>query len=239
MHDAAAIGARQPHDGAGAHPVRLLIVTDVPLYRAGLMHVLAGCPSVTAVEAVPNVEAAAEWLDTFRPTVVLIDLSMASAVETARTLVCRAPGTRVVAFAVGEPECKIVDCAEAGIIGFVPRAGSADDVIAAVEGAACGQVLCPQHLLGSVFRRLATLASQREFKDVNSALSSRELQIVALIDRGLSNKEIAHRLHIEVATVKNHVHHILEKLQVRRRGEAAARVREGRGTPAPGLGRRI
>jgi two-component system, NarL family, nitrate/nitrite response regulator NarL len=239
MQNSAATGARQAHDGDGTGLVRLLIVTDVPLYRAGLTHVLAECPSVTAVEAVPNVEAAAEWLDTFRPTVVLIDLSMATAVETARTLVGRAPDTHVVAFAVSERECEIVDCAEAGIIGFVPRDGSPDDVIAAVEGAARGEVRCPPHLIGSLFRHLASPAAPPDLKGTCGALSSRELEIVALIDRGLSNKEIARRLHIEVATVKNHVHHILEKLQVRRRGEAAARVRERSGASAPRPGPRF
>jgi DNA-binding NarL/FixJ family response regulator len=65
---------------------------------------------------------------------------------------------------------------------------------------------------------------------VVAALSPRERQILALIDEGLANKEIAHRLGIELATVKNHVHHILEKLQVTRRGQAAARARPGLAT---------
>ena len=59
-------------------------------------------------------------------------------------------------------------------------------------------------------------------------LTRRERQIVGLIDQGLSNKEIASRLCIELPTVKNHVHNILEKLHVRRRGEAVARIRESR-----------
>jgi DNA-binding NarL/FixJ family response regulator len=76
-----------------------------------------------------------------------------------------------------------------------------------------------------VFRRLATLANGRGPATGDRTLTERERQVAALIERGLSNKEIAVALGIEVPTVKNHVHHILEKLRVRRRAEAAALVR--------------
>jgi DNA-binding NarL/FixJ family response regulator len=66
---------------------------------------------------------------------------------------------------------------------------------------------------------------QNEFNATASRLTSRESEVIRLIDAGLSNKEIAQHLYIEVATVKNHVHNILEKLEVKRRGQAAARVR--------------
>jgi DNA-binding NarL/FixJ family response regulator len=73
-------------------------------------------------------------------------------------------------------------------------------------------------------RRLHTLASQRTSGPVSAGLTNREREILVLVDQGSSNKEIARRLGIEVATVKNHVHNILEKLRVRRRAEAAAKV---------------
>jgi DNA-binding NarL/FixJ family response regulator len=76
-----------------------------------------------------------------------------------------------------------------------------------------------------MFRRLAALAGSREVVADDAQLTSRERQILKFVDEGLSNKEIAHRLQIGVSTVKNHVHRILEKLHVSRRGEAAARLR--------------
>ena len=80
-------------------------------------------------------------------------------------------------------------------------------------------------MAASLLRRVAALAAVHGGELPRGRLTSREREIVRLIDQGLSNKEIARDLGIEVATVKNHVHNILEKLQVHRRGEAAARVR--------------
>src|SRR5437773_985410 len=86
--------------------------------------------------------------------------------------------------------------------------------------------LYPEGLAASLLRRVATLAAEQAPVSAAERLTSREREIVRLIDDGLSNKQIAGELHIELPTVKNHVHNILEKLQVQRRSEAAARVRE-------------
>jgi len=88
-----------------------------------------------------------------------------------------------------------------------------------------GEAVCSPRVAGALLRRIAALATDGRSDRVPAHLTKREREIMGLIDEGLSNKEIAKRLRIEVATVKNHVHNILEKLQVHRRGEAAARVR--------------
>jgi DNA-binding NarL/FixJ family response regulator len=98
------------------------------------------------------------------------------------------------------------------------------------ETVACvmrGELPCTPRLAATLFQRLALHASHRQ-DDGALGLTAREREILTLIDGGLSNKEIAHRLNIEVATVKNHVHRILDKLHVKRRGEAAARIRGAR-----------
>jgi two-component system, NarL family, nitrate/nitrite response regulator NarL len=87
-------------------------------------------------------------------------------------------------------------------------------------------------MAGALLRRMQTLAKSSERPSLASRLTPREREILQLIDAGLANKDIASRLHIELATVKNHVHHILEKLEASRRGEAAARFR---GVPCPGV----
>jgi DNA-binding NarL/FixJ family response regulator len=106
----------------------------------------------------------------------------------------------------------------------VAREGSVHDLVDAVERAARGELQCSPQVAGTLIRRLAWRAAAGATL-IPSPLTARESEIVRLIDEGLSNKEIAVRLGIEVATVKNHVHNLLEKLRVRRRSEAAARLR--------------
>jgi DNA-binding NarL/FixJ family response regulator len=92
-------------------------------------------------------------------------------------------------------------------------------------------------IAGMLFRRVAAIGSERRHDPDNSALTRREHEIVSLITQGLSNKEIARQLRIQNATVKNHIHSILGKLHVRRRGEVAAWMRGSallsRGVPSP------
>jgi DNA-binding NarL/FixJ family response regulator len=133
---------------------------------------------------------------------------------------------KVVAFSVAETEDEICECAEAGIAGYVARDGSKEDLIAAVEYAVRGEVICSPRAAACLFRRLAAHVRTTRQRPREAALTSREQDIIALIDKGLSNKEIARQLKISLPTVKNHVHNILEKLQVRRRGAAAALLRE-------------
>jgi two-component system, NarL family, nitrate/nitrite response regulator NarL len=130
------------------------------------------------------------------------------------------------ALAVGESEEEILACAEAGVAGFLPRNGSFDDLARAVTKVARGEVACPQSIAGALLRRICADAHQRCV--TTDHLTPREREVLVLIEQGMSNKQIAQRLGIEVRTVKNHVHNLLEKLRVQRRGEAAARLRSAR-----------
>jgi DNA-binding NarL/FixJ family response regulator len=104
----------------------------------------------------------------------------------------------------------------------VPREAPLDDLIEILRGIARGEVRYSRSITAALLHRLAGAASAPTGR---MTLTPRETEIVRLIDDGLSNREIARRLAIEPATVKNHVHNLLEKLHVSRRGEAAARLR--------------
>jgi len=119
----------------------------------------------------------------------------------------------------------VIACAEAGVSGYVTREASLDELTGVVESVARGESPCSPRISALLLRRVAETAGRRTETDAARRLTRREAEIVGLIDEGLSNKQIAGRLSIELATVKNHVHSILEKLQVERRAEAAARVR--------------
>ena len=217
---------------------RILIASDVRLYREGLATALAGLGRLSIVGAIAGSDLTLACLSDVSPDVVLVDMALSGCLGLPAALLTEPP-VRFIAFAVSEAGDGVLACAEAGFAGYVGKDGSAEDLVLTIEGALCGEVLCPPQIAGALFRRLAVLVNSRGPESSISALTRRELEIIELVDQGHSNKEIARRLRIGPATVKNHVHNVLEKLHVRRRAEAAAAVRIMSGTrlhrryPAP------
>src|SRR5262249_17905319 len=150
-------------------------------------------------------------------------MSMRSSLEAVRALTtCSC--CKVVAFAVDEIESTVLPCIEAGVAGYVPCEGSIEDLAAMVETVIRGESACSPRITAALFRRLASMASTPPpSPGCGAALTSRERQILSFIRSGLSNKEIAQKLSVEVSTVKNHVHNLLAKMGVTTRAEAAAR----------------
>ena len=165
-----------------------------------------------------------------RPGVVLIDVTMTEAVAMVTDIRSHAPGVKVVVITVGETEAEITQLAEAGVAGYVLPDGSLDDLVVALESAVRGELCCPPRVAFSLLRRvgaLAALGMEEGEHGPLAALTHREAEIIALVDQGMSNKEIARQLGIELATAKNHVHNILEKLHVHRRINASTWYRRG------------
>jgi DNA-binding NarL/FixJ family response regulator len=205
---------------------RIIIISDARLYREGLALSLAGVDRVVVVGVADSVASALACIEDKNPDAALLDFAMPDALSLPGAIVAAEIPVKVVAFSVADTEDEICECAEAGIAGYVGRNGSKEDLIAAVENAIRGEVLCPPRVTATLFRRLAAHVHAKKQRPPDAALTSREQDIIALIDRGLSNKEIARQLKISLPTVKNHVHNILEKLQVRRRAAAAALLRD-------------
>jgi DNA-binding NarL/FixJ family response regulator len=197
-----------------------MIAVEVRLYREGLAHALARhgrlvvAGTVTSPAEILGPSGARDF------DVILLDLSTPRSLEHARTLTASLPDVAIVGLAVDDVDRDMMAAAEAGVVGYVPRDSSLDDLVTAVEAAARGELRCSPRMAGALLRRVASLAGAPA-----AAITAREREVVELVDQGLSNKEIAVRLSIEVATVKNHIHSILEKLGARRRGEAAAIMR--------------
>jgi two-component system, NarL family, nitrate/nitrite response regulator NarL len=207
--------------------IGVLVVAATRLYREGLVERLETVPGLRVAGSAAGRDEAVGLIRELRPDIVLLDMSLAQDVQTLRVLVDCEPRVRVVAFGVAESEDVVIACAEAGVSGYVGRDASLDQLVSILEGAAREEVVCSPKVAATLLRRVGALARERGTGAAapEQRLTSRETQVVALIDEGLSNKEIAARLNIELATVKNHVHNIIEKLQVSGRGEAAARVR--------------
>lgn len=198
--------------------LRLCVVSDVRIYREGLVLALDRVREfeVIAVEGCGS-QAVAAAADT-RAAVVVVDIGAQGGVDVVRLVRRELPGAKVVAFGVDESEQEILACAEAGVAGFVCRNASSSELVDIVRSAVRGEVLCTPKIAASLFRRVASLAGRAP--GPADALTIRERQVLALMRDGLANKQIAAQLNIAEATVKNHVHNVLDKLNVKRRAQA-------------------
>jgi two-component system, NarL family, nitrate/nitrite response regulator NarL len=202
---------------------RVAIIMEIGLFRDALARavLLAGLQVVEAAASAPD---ATETLNDLGADVVLVDVSRSRGLETLRRIASAAPEIRLLAVAVRDQEPDVLACIEAGAAGYVLRDASLEELADAARRAVRDEPIASPHVIATLMRRVATLSAHGRQAPLQN-LTSRELEVLELIERGLSNKEIATQLSIAVTTVKNHVHSILEKLGVQRRGEAASIVR--------------
>jgi two-component system, NarL family, nitrate/nitrite response regulator NarL len=205
--------------------VKVLIVCPVRLYCDGIANRLRREPGLNVVGAISDPHAAVAHLEACGAAMVLLDAGLSRHGDLVRRMIEAAAGTTVLALALDEEETSVLGCAEAGIVGYIPPRASLDELVSAVRGAVHGEMKCPPRIAGFLVRRLAALAAERRGHGRLDALTDREREVLALLGDRLSNKAIARRLGIEIATVKNHVHHVLEKLGVSSREGAATRAR--------------
>lgn len=214
--------------------ISLAIIADIRLYREGLAEVLGREPDIRVVGTASGDEAAILRIAADAPDVAVLDMAITASAAIARTLGKSGAGIAVLALGVPETESHVLACAEVGVAGVVPREGSLQDLLAGVRQVARGEAHYSPRVVAALLQRLAARSRPRE--QAADRLTARELEIVRLIDQGLTNKEIAAHLYIELATVKNHVHNILEKLRLHGRAEAAAWVRAQRDISSSALG---
>lgn len=201
--------------------LRIFVSADVRLYREGLAATLSKERFTLVGTASSRAEARVQ-AQRLRPDVVIVDIGMAEAFDLVRELKSDLPSVRVIAFAVDDDLRSVIRCAEAGVAGYVPVSGGIDDLVHVIEHAVGGELLCSPRVAAELFRRVGEHERQPRLEEAEGPpLTSREHQVLALLRQRLSNKEIAATLNISEATVKNHVHHLLEKLHVTDRAQAA------------------
>lgn len=219
------VGPRAVREAArftrGERPPRVHIVSNVRLLREGLLSALAVDDRVEIVGAC-GLDGADRAILSERADVLLLDLATPEGLGLPRRMRAIAPGLRTVAFAVADAEADVLACAEAGISGYVAQDGSSEDLVAAVLRAVDGELICPPRIVALLFARVAAL-SEGAPGAVAEPLTPRESEIADLVARGLPNKSIARELSLAPATIKNHVHNVLQKLSLQRRGEIAYR----------------
>ena len=198
--------------------IRVLVVDDHPLFRAGITSLLETVPDMEVVgEAADGEEAISRTLET-RPDVVLMDLNLprTPGLEATRRIVAAAPDCSVLVLTMQGDEASVVAALRVGARGYVLKDAGQEQVLAAVRTVAAGGSVVGPGLAG---RRLL------DGTPTGAPLTARESEVLALLARGASNAEIAHELGLTVKTVQNHVSNVLAKLQVRDRTQAVLRMR--------------
>jgi len=205
--------------------ISLVVIAPIRLFREGLSDLFRERDGFDVVATAVSRDDGLARIRESRPDIVLIALGPGAGAPLVREIVATTPEARVVTLGIADDDPEVLPLAEAGVAGYVTTEASADEIVLVVESVARGEMPCSPRLAATLLQRVATLAQERRAPPELVTLTAREREIVELIGDGLSNKEIASELCIEVATVKNHVHNILEKLNVTRRADAAALVR--------------
>jgi DNA-binding NarL/FixJ family response regulator len=167
-----------------------------------------------------------QMIEESQPQVVLIDSALINAVALAEAIRERAPTVRIVVLAAVGSDEDFLAWARIGISGYVEPNTSIEDLSETLSRSGVGEVLCAPRLTGLLLERFASLANAQTSTQASHGLTTREREILKLLEEGCSNKVIARRLGISNPTVKNHVHNILGKLGVENRGQAASRFRQ-------------
>ena len=222
------------HD-RGGRAVRILVVWGVRFLGEGLAEILERDPLVSVVGICTDLSEAVALSADLHPDVLLLDARIPDGGTAVRRALDLAPDLRIVASAVKETEDDIVAWAEAGVIGFIPRTAALAELARMIRDIHSGEQICSGRIAAGLLRRIALTSKVHSDGGRRSpwpALTKREKQAAELIRSGLSDKEIARRLNISLATTKSHVHNLLGKLKVRRRSQVADCLRElGRRSP--------
>lgn len=217
---------------------KILILDGCTLQRENLAAVFAANgTSVPAVAwDVPSLRAA---VDVVSPDIVLLNMLTSENVNLLSALRETCPHAKVIVVGISEDdESEIVACAEAGVAGYHLRTESLNDLFVLISKVFDGESLCSPKVSAILLNRLSALAAQRQLEGKELVLTAREIQVLRMLEIGLSNRDIAERLCIALHTVKNHVHSILGKLGVSTRAQAVAVSRSFQYTElnAKGLG---
>jgi DNA-binding NarL/FixJ family response regulator len=211
------------------NPIKVLLVIEVRLIANLFASVLEDEPGIEVSGFVPTMDAALEFLHSQKVDVALVsaELPNQDALKFTRTTMESSPSTKVVIVGLSEEnQHNTLRYIEAGAAGYILKDSSLKELIEVIRLAQRGEARVSTRMAGAMMERLFRLArvfSAVENKiDADVRLTSRELEVLQFISEGLTNQEIAARLVVEVGTVKNHVHRILEKLNVSSRQEAAS-----------------
>jgi DNA-binding NarL/FixJ family response regulator len=197
-------------------PIRLIIVDDHPVVRDGLLGMLASDPELAVVGEAADGPQALRLIESLEPDVVLMDLRMPgmSGAAVIRALGDLGSSARVLVLTTYDTDSDVVPALESGATGYLLKDTPRDELIKAIHAAARGEAILAPSVATRLVSQLRAPAQEQ--------LSDRELEVLTLIAHGETNRGAAARLLISEATVKTHLLHIYEKLDVNDRAAAVA-----------------
>jgi two-component system NarL family response regulator len=202
--------------------IRVLICDDHALFRRGLIMVLESEEGIEVVAEAEDGDEAAAKAEECAPDVVLMDVRMprVSGIEATRAIATVIPTARILMLTVSDDEDDLYEAVKAGATGYLLKEISIEEVADAIRAVVSGQSLISPSMASKLLIEFSNLARQAEERMVVPNLTERELQVLKLVARGMSNREVSEQLFISENTVKNHVRNILEKLHLHSRMEA-------------------
>jgi len=205
--------------------IRLLLIEDNRLLRDGIAAMLKGHRDIKVVAATGNGENSILKIHELKPNVILLDLGLRnqSSLHVVEIVKKEFPQAKVIVMDLAPAQGDVLQFVKAGASGFILKDATVDDFLSTIRSVAEGQKVLPPTLNGSLFSQIIEHAVDGGKTNLNKAIrmTKREREVIALISEGLSNKEIARRLHIATYTIKSHIHNIMEKLALHTRLEVA------------------
>ena len=211
--------------------VRVLVAVETRIYQEGIGQLLCGSGNTEAVAFASDEQQIVQACVEHSPDVLLLDATMPDSLGIARRVRQEHPQIRLILLAMLACQKEMMMFAREGVVEFLTRGDSLDDLCNCIDAAMKDGFWCSRRvadlLLQDSSNSLRDAAADYGGEPAGSlaALTPQQVRVLQYIESGLSNKSIARRMNIETATVKNHVHHILQRLGVATRGEAAATYR--------------
>ena len=206
--------------------MQAVILTSIKLLGDGLARCLDDTPDISIVSVTDDVPSLRDLLTGGTVEIVLIDMTQNFDLDDVRSLAVAAPDVAFIALGLREQRQDVIRCGRAGFSGYVARDATVEAVAKAMRDAISGRLACPAEISSGLLKALFRAEELSDLATDDAPLTRREGDVLQLIGRGLTNKEIARELNLSVATVKHHVHNVLEKLNLPRRTHAMRRVRE-------------
>ena len=208
--------------------IRVLLIEDNRLLREGITEMIKNQPDLQIVGVSGNYKNS--LLGEELPEVVLLDhcLRDQDSLRVAETVKKKLPAAKVIVMGLVPVKADVAEFVKKGISGFILKDSTFQDFLTTIRSVAKGEQVLPPALTGSLFSKIIENAERNgnvKLRDVR--LTKRQREIIDLIGEGLSNKEIAQKLHLATHTVKSHVHNILEKLALHSRLQVATYAHKG------------